>query len=84
MHVVAYKGSQKVLGYQEHRCVDDTNGIITATMTTHAAAHEGTTLEEVIEMHERNTQSKVSTVVADKAYGLVENYKKVKAKNITP
>jgi len=71
------KGSQKVLGYQENRCVDDTNGIITATMTTNAAVHEGTTLEELIEIHESNTQSKVSTVVADKAYGLVENYKKV-------
>ena len=49
------KGNQKVLGYQEHRCVDDTNGIITATMTTNAAVHEGTTLEELIEMHESNT-----------------------------
>jgi len=78
------KGSQKVLGYQEHRCVDDTNGIITATMTTDAAVHEGETLEELIEIHESDTQSKVSTVVADKAYGRAENYKKVKAKNITP
>jgi len=78
------KGSQKVLGYQEHRCVDDTNGIITATMTTDAAVHEGEALEELVETHESNTQSKVSIVVADKAYGRVENYKKVKAKNITP
>ena len=55
-----------------------------ATTTTDAAVHEGETLEELIEIHESNTQSKVSTVVADKAYGRVENYKKVKAKNITP
>jgi len=78
------KGKQKVLGYQEHRCVDDTNGIITATITTGAAVHEGEILEELIEIHESDTQSKVSTVVADKAYGRAENYKKVKAKNITP
>lgn len=78
------KGSQKVLGYQEHRCVDDSNGIITATMTTDAAVHEGETLEELIEAHEDNTQSKVSTVAADKAYGRAENYKRIKAKNITP
>jgi transposase len=78
------KGSQKVLGYQEHRCVDNANGIITATMTTDAAVHEGETLEELVETHESSTQSKVSTVVADKAYGRVENYKTVKAKNITP
>ncbi|MHC4537772.1 MAG: transposase [Planctomycetota bacterium] len=78
------KGNQKVLGYQEHRCVDDANGIITAAMTTDASVHEGETLGELIEIHESNTQSKVSTAVADKAYGRAENYKKVKAKNITP
>ena len=54
-----------MFGYQEHRCVDDANGIITATVTTDAAVHEGTKLEELIETHESNTQSKVSTVAAD-------------------
>jgi transposase len=78
------KGNQKVLGYQEHRCVDDANGIVTATMTTDAAVHEGETFGELIETHENNTQSEVSAIVADKAYGRAENYKKAKAKNIKP
>jgi len=78
------KGSQKVLGYQEHRCVDDAHGIITATKTTHAAVHEGETLPEMIEQHQTNTDSTPSTVVADKAYGRADNYKMLQQQNLTP
>jgi transposase len=51
------KGSQRVLGYQEHRCVDDYNGIITATITTDASVHEGEILQEIMDEHESNTES---------------------------
>jgi len=78
------KGSQKVLGYQEHRCVDDAHGIITATKTTHAAVHEGETLPEMIEQHQAQTGVKPSAVVADKAYGRADNYKALREQNITP
>lgn len=78
------KGSQKVLGYQEHRCVDDAHGIITATETTDAAVHEGETLPEMIQQHQANTDTAPSTVVADKAYGRADNYKTLQKQNITP
>lgn len=78
------KGSQKVLGYQEHRCVDDAHGIITATATTDAAVHEGETLPEMIEQHQANTETTPSAVVADKAYGRADNYKTLQEQNITP
>ncbi len=78
------KGSQKVLGYQEHRCVDDAHGIITASETTDAAVHEGETLPEMIQQHQANTDTSPSTVVADKAYGRADNYKALQQQNITP
>lgn len=78
------KGSQKVLGYQEHRCVDDAHGIITASETSDAAVHEGETLPEMIQQHQANTDTTPSTVVADKAYGRVDNYKALQQQNITP
>jgi IS5 family transposase len=78
------KGSQKVLGYQEHRCVDDAHGIITATETTHAAINEGEKLRALLEQHEANLGTKPSIVAADKAYGHVENYKVLQEENITP
>lgn len=69
------KGSQRVIGYQEHRVVDDAYGIITASDTTDASADEGTTLEAMVDQHEANTDTKATTVVADKAYGSASNYK---------
>jgi len=78
------KGSQKVLGYQEHRCVDDSHGIITATETTDAAVHEGEILPEMIDQHRVNTDTTPSAVVADKAYGRADNYKSLQQQNITP
>lgn len=78
------KGSQKVFGYQEHRCVDDGNGIITATITTDASVHEGEILEEVINEHESNTESTPCCTVGDKAYGRADNYKMLRERDITP
>jgi transposase len=78
------KGSQRVLGYQEHRCVDDYNGIITATITTDASVHEGEILEEIIDEHESNTESTPCCAVGDKAYGRADNYKILRERDITP
>lgn len=69
------KGKQSVIGYQEHRVVDDTYGIITASETTDASVGEGTMLAAMVEQHEANTDSSPAHVVADKAYGTMENYK---------
>jgi transposase len=68
------KGKQSVIGYQEHRAVDDAYGIITASETLDASVHEGRTLPTLVEQHERNTGGKATHVVADKAYGEASNY----------
>lgn len=78
------KGKQRVIGYQEHRVVDDAHGVITATETTDASVDEGTTLETMVSEHEANTDSKPEHVVADKAYGTASNYKYLKDRGQLP
>jgi len=53
------------LGYQEHRCVDDKTGIITATVTTDAAVYEAQMLESLLDEHTSNVQSSIQIAEAD-------------------
>lgn len=78
------KGKQSVIGYQEHRVVDDAYGIITASETTDASVCEGRTLETMVEQHEVNTGSSPRHVVADKAYGTAENYQYLRERDLQP
>lgn len=78
------KGKQEVIGYQEHRVVDDAYGIITASETTDASVAEGRTLKTMIEQHKANTDSEPVHVVADKAYGTAENYQYLQQQQIIP
>jgi len=78
------KGKQEVIGYQEHRIVDDAYGIITASETTDASVGEGKTLSTMIEQHQKNAGSKVVHAVADKAYGSAANYEYLQKENILP
>jgi transposase len=78
------KYGQSTLGYKDHRVVDDQCGIITATVTTPANVNDEHVLIEPLETHEANTATAVKTVVADKAYGTMENYKYLKEHHATP
>jgi len=78
------KYGKTTLGYKDHRAVDDKHGIVTATVTTPANRNDEKVLAEVIYQHRRNTAAKVKTVVADKAYGIGENYKYLHENDITP
>jgi len=73
-----------VLGYKEHRVVDDRHQIITATVTTHAATPEATVLVTLLDEHERQTGCEVDAVAADKAYGTAENYHALHQRGATP
>lgn len=75
---------QTICGYKDNRCVDDANGIITATVTTDAAVNEGHVLPQVLEAHQANTFLEPQTVVADKQYGTARNYKHLRQQGITP
>lgn len=78
------KYGQPTLGYKDHRMVDDRVGIITATLTTHAAAAEADCLIELIDLHEDLLQTPLQTIVADKGYGTAENYQALHERDVTP
>ena len=78
------KYGKTTLGYKDHRAVDDKHGVVTATVTTPANVNDEKVLTEVIEEHNANTETKVKTVAADKAYGIGENYKYLYENDITP
>ena len=68
------KNGKTILGYKEHRVIDDSNGIITATITTSANLHDDKVFSGAIEEHIENTGIKPGKAVADKAYGFAANY----------
>ena len=57
-----------------HRVVDDRHEIITGTKVTAGSIHDCDVLEEMIELHQKNTQGHVDTVVADSKYGTIDNF----------
>jgi IS5 family transposase len=67
------KGKAKVR-YKTHRAVDEQNEVITVTEVTPGSVNEGQLLGQIIDAHEQNTNTEVSTVVADTKYGSNDNY----------
>ena len=67
------KGKSK-LQYQVHRGVDEKCEIITATEVTPGEVHEAHRMKSLIDSHQKNTERKVETAVADSKYGTIENY----------
>lgn len=78
------KYGKTTLGYKDHRTVDDKKGIITSTTITPANVNDEKQFINTVEKHQENTNRKVKTAVADKAYGIGENYKYMHDNNITP
>lgn len=78
------KYGQTVLGYKDHRVVDDRCGIITATVTTDAAKADSHIMNEALDQHEQNVGSTPATVVADRGYGTAEVYQSMADRRITP
>jgi transposase len=78
------KYGQSVLGYKDHRVVDDRYGIITATLTTAASVAESSMLAAALEAHETNTGLTVLQPTADKGYGTADNYELLRQHHCTP
>ncbi|MBM4104627.1 MAG: transposase [Planctomycetes bacterium] len=78
------KNGQSTLGYKDHRIVDDQCGIITATLTTPADVNDEHQLQRAIQAHQNNTRTDLQTVVADKAYGIIDNYRYLHDHGLTP
>jgi len=72
--VAGRRGDSARPRYHHHRVVDDTQGVITAVETTPGSIPENKKLMDVVQQHERNTQLRAHTVIADHKYGTAENY----------
>lgn len=75
---LAKKNGELMLGYKDHRVIDDKCGIVTASITTPANINDSLVMKDAVQEHQNNTGSQVKTVVADKGYGVIENYKYLK------
>ncbi len=72
---VTRRGKGKsTLQYQVHRGVDPKCEVITATEVTPGEVHEAHRMQSLIDSHQKNTERKVKTAVADSKYGTIENY----------
>lgn len=78
------KNGRSILGYKDHRVIDDRCGIVTATITTPAHVSEPHVLDEALRRHERNTGLKVATAVADRQYGTARNYRMLHERGVIP
>lgn len=67
------KGKSKVR-YKTHRAVDAKHEVITATKVTPGSVDDGHVLKDMIDLHEKNTEKKVETTVADSKYGTIDNF----------
>lgn len=68
--------------YKHHRSVDDDYGVITAQTTTPGDIEENIQLEPLIDQHEANVGHPLKTVVGDKQYGTVENYRQLQKRGL--
>lgn len=81
---LAAKNGTVMLGYKDHRVIDDSHGIITATVTTAANIRDEKVLPKAVEGHIKNTGIKPDKAVADKGYGYTEIYSYLHHRNILP
>ncbi|MBJ6728025.1 IS1182 family transposase [Geomesophilobacter sediminis] len=70
---IVNRGTSKLL-FQVHRVVDEKAEVITATEATPGDVNEGHRMMPLVEQHQKNTGTAVSTVVADTKYGTIENF----------
>jgi len=72
--VTRHSGGKPKLRYKTHRGVDPKHEIITSTKITAGSRDDGDLLEDIIHIHQQNTEKTVDTVVADTKYGEIKNY----------
>ena len=72
--VTRYSKGKSKLRYKTHRAVDEKHEVITATKITPGSVDDGKVLDDMMDLHEQNTQKKIDTVVADTKYGTVDNF----------
>jgi transposase len=68
--------------YKNHRAIDNGHGVITALETTPGDMEENAKLIDLVEQHQANTGIRVGTVVADRQYGTMENFRECEKRGI--
>jgi transposase len=68
--------------YKNHRAVDNAHGVITALETTPGDVEENSKLLDLVDQHQANTGVRADTVVADRQYGTVENFRKCRQRGL--
>lgn len=81
---IVRQGGKPRLFYKTHRAVDPLREVITAVEVTPGAVNEAHKMADLIEHHEKNTDKKVTTVVADSKYGTIDNFLFCHDKGIRP
>jgi IS5 family transposase len=76
------KAGGTMLGYRDHRLVDDKQGIILATVATAADADDGAMLGELLARQSEYLELQPSEVVGDSMYGTLNNYAELKRRKI--
>lgn len=69
-----HSGGKSKLRYKTHRAVDPKHEVITATKVTPGSVDDGNVFKEMIDIHQKNTEKSVDTMVADSKYGTINNF----------
>jgi transposase len=68
------RSSGTLLGYRDHRLIDDKAGIILSTIATPANTDDGAVLPELLAKQEEYLHQRPREVVGDSMYGTLANY----------
>jgi len=69
-----HSGGKSKLRYKTHRAVDPKHEVITATKITPGSVDDGNVFKEMIDIHQKNTEKAVDTMVADSKYGTINTF----------
>lgn len=76
------RGYGTILGYRDHRLVDDQDGIIVSTMATPADYDDGSMLPVLLKENRSKSTKQPEAVVGDSMYGTHVNYEGLSAQGI--
>lgn len=78
------RGRGVTLGYLDHCLVDDNCGVVTATIATAADYDDAALLQPLVDKQKKYVSIRPIKVVADSAYGTVQNISALSAAGIKP
>jgi transposase len=77
-------GYGMVVGYKDHRLIDDRHGVIVASVATPADYDDGGMVPTLLEQARRTVDIQPHELVGDSMYGTEANFRELPARNIRP